>query len=174
MPAEIKYCYTCGAKLVEKHLEGRIRKWCDSCNLVNYENPIPSVAVLIIDENNRILLTKRGAEPAIGLWCLPGGFIELGETVEDTVIREVAEETGLRVIPVESLGHCSKINGYHGDVILLGYTAEVTGGELHAGDDAVEAQYFDLDELPDIAFNCHKYFIEKKFDVEVRRHDYGK
>jgi len=64
--------------------EGKYRKVCSVCNAVNYQNPVPSVAVIITDAEGRLLLTKRAAEPSIGLWCLPGGFIELGESPLDT------------------------------------------------------------------------------------------
>ena len=167
MVTSLIHCFNCGEKLTDREIDGRVRRWCGSCSTVNYENPIPSVAVVITDENDRILLTKRNAEPGIGLWCLPGGFMELGETAEDTVIRETLEETGLQVVPGESLGPCSKIAGFHGDVVLLGFTAEIIGGVLEAGDDADEVGFFGLNELPEIAFNCHKYFIEKHLNVEI-------
>ena len=163
----LKFCYNCGGELVVKMIEGHERNVCSICETVNYENPIPSVAVVITDSEGRVLLTKRNIEPGIGLWCLPGGFIEVGETAEETVIRETYEETGLRVESGEMLGPCSRIGGYHGDVLLLGFTATVLEGKLKPGDDADEVKYFDLSKLPQIAFQCHIYFIQTAFGVEL-------
>ena len=154
-------------------MEGRKRRVCPDCGTVNYQNPIPSVAVVITDSEGRLLLTKRSVEPGKGLWCLPGGFIETGESPEETVVREVMEETGLKVAPAESLGPCSKIGGYHGDVIILGYTADIMGGELKAGDDAEEVKYIPLNNLPEIAFRCHSFFIEQRFGIKVFRANIG-
>jgi len=163
----LKFCYKCGGELEVKFIEGHHRRICSICGIVNYENPIPSVAVVITDLEGRVLLTKRNIEPGIGLWCLPGGFIELGETAEETVVRETLEETGLGVEPVKMLGPCSRIGGYHGDVLLLGFTASVIDGDLKPGDDAEEVRYFNLNELPEIAFQCHIYFIQTAFGVEL-------
>ncbi len=135
---------------------------------------MPSVAVIITDEKGRLLLTKRAAEPSIGLWCLPGGFIELGESPLDTLVRETKEETGLEVTPGEIIDACAKLNGFHGDVVIIGYTAVVTGGILTPGDDAVETVYFPLNALPQIAFRSHKHFIEKHFRIKIERQDEGK
>jgi ADP-ribose pyrophosphatase YjhB (NUDIX family) len=164
---KIQYCFGCGAKLIDKELEGRVRKFCPQCGSINYRNPIPSVAVVITDDQGRLLLTKRSVEPGKGLWCLPGGFMELGETPEDTIIRETREETGLKVIPQGIIDACAKIGGFHGDVLILGYRCEIAGGELQAGDDADAVAFFPLNELPAIAFRCHKYFIETVFGIKL-------
>ncbi|NQS97222.1 MAG: NUDIX hydrolase [candidate division Zixibacteria bacterium] len=148
---------------MEQFTEGCIRKVCTECGTVNYQNPIPSVAAVITDDEGKLLLTKRSVEPQKGMWCLPGGFIEMNESPVETLVREVFEETGLKVIPGELIDACSKIGGYHGDVIILGYTAEIIGGELSPGDDAEEAEFISLDKLPQIAFRSHTYFIEKIF-----------
>jgi len=99
---------------------------------------IPCVGAVIKDRDGRLLLIKRGHEPGAGLWSLPGGRIEPGETHQQAVAREVLEETGLRVEA--------------GAVIdVSDYLAVVTGGELAAGDDAADARWVtaaDLDRLP--------------------------
>ena len=147
---------------------------CHKCDLIDYQNPVPSVAVIITDEENRLLLTRRLVEPGKGMWCLPGGFIEMGESPRDTVVRETREETGLHVIPGEIIEAEAKINGFHGDVIIIGYQAQQTGGELQAGDDADEVHYFPLDDLPQIAFNSHRIFVEKYFKINLTDQDEGK
>lgn len=168
-----KYCYNCGSLLETQEIDGRLRKICPECKTVNYQNPVPSVAVILTDENNRLLLTKRAAEPGIGLWCLPGGFIEMGETPSETVVRETKEETGLDIVPVNVIDAQAKINGFHGDVVIIGYLGRIIDGELKPGDDAEEVEYFAIDNLPQLAFRSHIKFIEKHFNIEINTLDLG-
>ena len=93
----------------------------------------PCVGAVIKDRGNRLLLIKRGHEPGAGLWSLPGGRIEPGETDQQAVAREVLEETGLRVECGHLLG-AVELPGPDGAVIQVSdYLAVVTGGELAAG-----------------------------------------
>ena len=154
--------------MIEQFTKGSLRKICTECGTVNYQNPIPSVAAVITDDEGRLLLTKRSVEPEKGMWCLPGGFIEMGESPVETVVREVFEETGLKVITGELIDVRVKIGGYHGDVIIIGYAAEIIGGELSPGDDAEEAEFISLDKLPPIAFRSHTFFIEKVFSITIK------
>ena len=112
---------------------------------------IPCVGAVIKDPAGRLLLIKRGHEPGAGLWSLPGGRIEPGETDQQAVAREVLEETNLRVECRHLLG-TAELPGPGGTVIdVSDYLAVVTGGELAAGDDAADARWVaaaDLDGLP--------------------------
>lgn len=112
---------------------------------------IPCVGAVIKDRDGRLLLIRRGHDPGAGLWSLPGGRIEPGETHQQAVAREVLEETGLRVECRRLLG-TAELPGLAGAVIHVSdYLAEVTGGELAAGDDAADARWVaaaDLDGLP--------------------------
>ena len=90
----LKYCSSCG-KLNNYGLkEGLNRYFCIKCNIIHYENPKPT-ATLICPRGDDVLLVKRAFEPAIGEWSLPGGFMELNETLEEAAIRELKEETNL-------------------------------------------------------------------------------
>lgn len=112
---------------------------------------IPCVGAVIKDPADRLLLIKRGHEPGAGLWSLPGGRIEPGETHQQALAREVLEETNLRVECRRLLG-TAELPGAGGTVIdVSDYLAVVTGGELAAGDDAADARWVaaaDLDSLP--------------------------
>src|ERR1700691_3393424 len=103
---------------------------------------IPCVGAVIKDPAGRLLLIKRGHEPGAGLWSLPGGRIEPGETDEEAVVREILEETGLRV-------ECRELGG--AVIEVSDYRAVVTGGDLAPGDDAEDARWVgaaELDALP--------------------------
>ena len=106
---------------------------------------------MIKDRDGRLLLIKRGHEPGAGLWTLPGGRIEPGETHQQAVAREVLEETGLVVACGRLLG-TADLPGLAGAVIAVSdYLAVVTGGELAPGDDAADARWVtaaELDRLP--------------------------
>ncbi|MFH1010626.1 MAG: NUDIX hydrolase [bacterium] len=123
-------------------------------------NPIPSV-VAILEQDGKVLLVQRAVQPGKGDWCLPGGFIEAGETVSDAVIREMREETGLTCHPLEVLDVCSDLGGFYGDIVVVCYRAETVGGELKAGDDAMSLAFFPADNVPRLAFPCHRRFLEK-------------
>jgi ADP-ribose pyrophosphatase YjhB (NUDIX family) len=102
---------------------------------------IPCVGAVIKDEAGRLLLIRRGREPAAGLWSIPGGRIEPGESDASALVREVLEETGLTVVPGQLLGVVER-PGLAGAVFdIRDYLAVVTGGELAAGDDADDARW---------------------------------
>ncbi len=107
---------------------------------------VPCVGAVIRDDAGRILLVKRGHEPGKGLWSVPGGRIEPGETDERAVAREVREETGLDVECGSLLGAIER-PGLAGTILLIrDYQAVVIGGELAAGDDAADARWMTAEE----------------------------
>lgn len=98
-----------------------------------------------------MLLIKRGHEPGAGLWSLPGGRIEPGETDIEALIREIAEETGLEIQAGHLLGTVRR-PGLEGTVIdIRDYAASVVGGTLRPGDDAADARWADVAELDGLA-----------------------
>src|ERR1022692_827706 len=108
---------------------------------------IPCVGAVVTDSRGRLLLIKRGHEPGAGLWSLPGGRIEPGETDQQAVVREIAEETGLTVTCAGLLGSAT-LPGAAGAIIeVRDYRGVITGGELAAGDDAADARFLDQAEL---------------------------
>ena len=153
------YCHFCGKQLTEKLLEGNVRLFCERCSVPIYENPIPATCLVVINSMEKVLLVKRSAEPKKGFWCLPGGFIELGETPEEAALRELKEETGLSGRIDMLLGATSNHSLQYDTVLMVGYLVESYSGALKAGDDASDAAYFYPDELPEIAFKSHMRFI---------------
>jgi mutator protein MutT len=113
--------------------------------------PIVGVGAVIIC-NGKILLEKRKNEPGRGKWSIPGGLVELGESLEQTVIREVKEETGLDVADPEIIDVVDTIsvdeNGrikYH--FVIVDYFLKLKGGTLKAADDAEELRWVKLDDV---------------------------
>jgi 8-oxo-dGTP diphosphatase len=123
---------------------------------MKYRNPALTVDGVLI-EDGKILLIKRGREPFKGKWALPGGFVEYGERVEDAVIREFREETGIEAEIISLLGVYSDPNrDPRGHTVSIVYLLKRKGGELKGGDDASEARFFSLDNLPELAFDHDK------------------
>ena len=99
----------------------------------------------------KLLLVNRRNEPFKGQWCLPGGFVDIDEELDDAVARELAEETGLKGVKLEqvhSFGKCGR--DPRGRVITVTYMGIVQEGvdKVKAGDDAAKAEWFDIDKLP--------------------------
>lgn len=110
--------------------------------------PVVGVGVVVV-EDGRILLIRRGREPGKGLWTVPGGKVRFGETMRETAAREGYEETGLVVEVGEPVWIGEIIEEEH-HIVIVDYSASVTGGALRAGDDAVDAAWVDLNEVRDL------------------------
>ncbi|MEO0096032.1 MAG: aspartate 1-decarboxylase [candidate division WOR-3 bacterium] len=151
------YCPLCKGSL--KKQKNCIK--CSNCNWHYYHNPLPSVAIFAMNEKGKILLIKRGIEPGKGRWALPSGFIETGETPEQTVIRELKEETGLSGKVEDFLGVHLESTDVYGDVLLLGYKVELRGGKLKADSDTIDVKFFNKDHLPQIPFMSHRAIINQ-------------
>src|SRR5204863_6056202 len=115
------------------------------------ERPFVGVGAIIVDDG-RVLLVKRGHAPLAGEWSVPGGVLELGETVREGVVREVLEETGLTVETLELLGVFDRVvrdlderTLYH--YVLIDFLCQRVSGELCAAGDADEARWFSAEEL---------------------------
>jgi ADP-ribose pyrophosphatase YjhB (NUDIX family) len=147
-----KYCPRCRSGLDMKMIGQKLRPVCPACGFIRFQNPAPTVSVLIVD-GDRVLLGKRLEEPGAGLWALPSGYIEFDDDFLTAAIREAREETGLEVeisaiLDVESA--FLPPDRHYLTVFLLAY---VTGGVLAASDDLEQVAWFPLTgPLPAMAF----------------------
>ena len=158
---EFKYCPYCATELKRKIIEGRERSYCPSCGYVHYINPLPSSGAIAFNDNNQIILIKRGREPAKGIWAPPSGFIEAGETPQEACIRELKEESGVDGKIVELIDVYMNNTGFYGDVLIIMYLVKVIGGTPIAGDDADDVGYFEFSEIPEFPFPCFNEAIKK-------------
>jgi ADP-ribose pyrophosphatase YjhB (NUDIX family) len=137
-----RFCPIC-AEAIER-IEDRAE--CGACGYIGYANAVPGTEAVCIDGRGRVLLGRRAYDPGKGLWDLPGGFLHEDELPLDGLLREVREETGLDIEPVEFLGFW--LEPYDGRTVLcLVWTARA-GGEGTAADDLVELRWFEPSELP--------------------------
>jgi ADP-ribose pyrophosphatase YjhB (NUDIX family) len=124
---------------------------CDTCGSRYFANSAPTVGALCGDEQGRLLLVRRAIDPEKGKWDTPGGFLAEGEHPLDGLRRELLEETGLEIEPVEFLGAWTDSYGdaLNAQTILsLNWIARVSGGTARAADDVCELRWFAPDELP--------------------------
>jgi len=140
--------------------------------MFEYEYPRAAITADIIvflreESSVKILLIKRGAYPYKNMWALPGGFMDMDETIETTAIRELEEETTLKNIKLKQLYTFSEINRdpRHRtvSVVFYGFTYK-NNCNVIGSDDAAEAKWFDITNLPELAFD-HKKIVD--FAVET-------
>ena len=109
---------------------------------------VPCVGAVVHDERARLLLVRRGTEPGRGLWSVPGGRVEAGETPRQAVVREVEEETGLRITPGRLVGTVERDRPGGVVYVIDDFEAYVDGSPpLRAGDDADEARWCTVEEV---------------------------
>ena len=133
-----------------------------------YEYPRPAVTadcvVITRDDEPKVLLIQRGNEPFKGQWAFPGGFMNMDETTEQCAIRELEEETGLKVTEIKQIGAYSKVDrDPRGRTITVAYLALIDKIEAVRGlDDAAKAQWFPISALPKLAFDHEEIMRDAK------------
>jgi 8-oxo-dGTP diphosphatase len=145
------------------------------------ERPVVGVGGVIIDDG-RALLIRRGTEPLRGEWSIPGGTLELGESLEEGVARELCEETGLEVRVLELIEVFDRIFPDHGSLpsgskprprfhfVIVDYLCERTGGEPRAGSDVTDVAFASEDELERYRLTeTATRVLKKAFALALRR-----
>ncbi len=171
----MNFCKHCGEKVTQAIPENdtRLRYVCSSCTTIHYENPniVAGVLPLIVDTDGieKVLMCRRAIEPRYGLWTLPAGFMENGESVEEAATRESHEEANLKLsklklYTVMSLPHISQVY-----MVFIGQAEN----DFSPGIESLETSLFDESEIPwtEIAFpvitkTLQCFFADRKNSVE--------
>ena len=142
----MKFCNQCGnpVSLRIPADDDRQRYVCDTCEHVHYQNPRIIVCTLPCHQN-KVLLCKRAIEPRFGLWTLPGGFLENGETTFEGALRETWEEAGAKV---EIRGLYTLYNLPHIDQVHLFFRSTLLNLDYKAGKESLEVKLFEQGEIP--------------------------
>jgi len=149
---QASFCLWCGAPLVVRTLFGGERHACTACAFVHFRPPA-AAACAVVARGREVLLVRRRIAPFAGAWALPGGFQDYGEDPATTARREVEEETGLVVVVRRLLDVFYSTDDPRKRVNVIAYLASPVAGTLCASDDACDARFFPLEELPgDLAF----------------------
>ena len=122
-----------------------------------YPRPMLTADCVVVRHRAEVLLVKRGNEPYKGCWALPGGFMEMDETIEYCAVRELQEETGICVTKdkIRLIGvYSAPGRDPRGRTVTAAYRIDVdTSTEATAGDDAAEVRWWPMNELPPLAFD---------------------
>ena len=145
-PRSIRHCKACGAatRYVVPADDNRERAVCTACALVHYENPL-NVVGTVPAWGEQVLLCRRNIEPRYGLWTLPAGFMELGETTQDGAIRETVEEAGAHIVLEELF---TLLNVVRVGQVHFFYRARLLDTDFAPGPETIEAQLFDEASVP--------------------------
>jgi ADP-ribose pyrophosphatase YjhB (NUDIX family) len=170
VPRRIQHCRACGAATAYRVPadDNRERAVCPACGEIHYENPINVVGTVPV-WRDQVLLCRRAIEPRRGLWTLPAGFLELGESTADGALRETDEEAGAQI---ELEGLFTVLNVVRVGQVHLFYRARMLGPELAPGPETLEAQLFREDQIPwdQIAFRTVRETLQHFFDDRRRGH----
>lgn len=139
--AEARFCARCGQPA---HVDFPRRIECSHCGYSAYYNPKPVACAIPVDDDGKVILLRRGFDPGLGLWTFPGGFVDLGESVEEAAHRETAEELGIAIELGSLVGVYSRADER---VVLVVYRARAIG-RPRTTPEATEVRAFASSEIP--------------------------
>ena len=159
------YCPRCGSEQFK--INGERSRHCSNCDLTYYANTSASTAAIIINSKGEVLLTTRAFNPAKGMLDLPGGFVDMNETAEDAIIREIKEELNIDIKNPQylfSLPNEYEFSGITVHTLDLFFLVKIDDDiTITANDDVASAQFFDLKHvnIEHIGLKSIKTAIEK-------------
>jgi len=161
----MKFCQHCAAPVIHKVPPGddKLRYCCIDCDVVFYENPKNIVGTVPVFKD-KVLLCRRAIEPRYGLWTLPAGFLENGETTLQGAVRETLEEAGAR-IRAEDCELYTLFNLPYINQVYFFFLTTLRTPDFHAGTESLEVALFAEDEIPwdALAFQVVKVTLEQYF-----------
>jgi 8-oxo-dGTP diphosphatase len=143
-----RFCLQCGAPLSAMRDGRHVRRRCPRCGFTFYDNPVLA-SCAVVARRGRVLLARRARPPYAGLWDLPGGFLEAGETPERALRRELREELGVKVRRARLVGFEPDRYGPDGFPTLTAiYRVDLIPGPIRCADDVSEIQWFPVGRIP--------------------------
>jgi ADP-ribose pyrophosphatase YjhB (NUDIX family) len=164
----MKFCSLCGSPTQERVPEGdtRLRAVCSRCDAIHYVNPKMVLGTIPV-WGEQVLLCRRAIEPRLGMWTLPAGFMEVGESTANGAMRETMEEAGARV----ELGPLfSVLDVPHVDQVHLFYLATLHDLDFAAGPESLEVRLFHEHEIPWASIAFRTIIATLRFYFHDRRH----
>lgn len=163
---ELRYCQQCGGVLSQKEIgdEGLV-PFCNNCNVPYFKTPKPCVLIAVINEKREIALLKQNRVSQTH-WVLVAGYITEGESVEETVVRETLEETGLKV---KSSKYITSYPYSKKELLLLGYIALVNKDKFGDSKEVDEIKWFPMEEAENFLMEgsiAKKHFYKAKIYME--------
>ncbi|MGH7411813.1 MAG: NUDIX domain-containing protein [Candidatus Methylomirabilis sp.] len=144
--ALFRFCPRCGEALTLRRVkqDGPELQVCPNCSFVHYRDPKVATGTLFTLDGG-LVLVQRAIKPSYGKWVFPGGFVDLGERVEEAAIRETREEVNLDV----KIDRLLNVYSYEDSaVVIVAYAAHVVGGDLQAKDESLDVKIFPAAQIP--------------------------
>jgi len=161
-PGEYTYCPHCATELETVDIHGGPRRRCPACGFIHWRNPGIGAAVVVFDDEGRVLMVRRGPRATRpGCWSIPAGFVDYGEEIRAAAARELLEETGLIADVGDVIFTASNFHDPAKLTVGIWFAGTMTGGTLMAGDDADDVGWFSLDDLPPLAFETDAALFEE-------------
>ena len=161
-----KFCPQCGGPLERRIIKsaGPERLVCHVCQYVLYVDPKVAV-IAVVPKDGGVVMTRRAVNPGYGLWVLPGGFMDVGELLEEAVVREVEEEAKLKVRVDRLLGVYSYKDS---DTVVVAYLTEYLEGQMAPGEEVLDIGVFADSEIPwdQIPFPRHQEHPGRIFQAQ--------
>ena len=166
---ETVHCTHCGSVLVPKVIDQCHRLVCPQCGYIHYENPLPVVVAVVTRPGERLIgLIRRAIAPGKGKWALPGGFMEINETPQEAILREIREEIGLDGVVQGLVGvYSSRSSAYKG-LVVMGFHVELGVDQASPGDEVSEFCFFPRSSHPPLVFPSHQQIL---LDYEKTYHN---
>ncbi len=150
------FCPFCGNRVSPS----KNKIFCERCNRTFYQHTPQTAAVIYENDENKVLLVQRKHEPFRNKWSLPAGFVEYGEIPIQTGLRELKEETGLTAAFEKIIGFYMTYDHPATTSLLTVISVKNVTGEIKSFDDTKDAKFFDMEELPILAFKAHLVAIK--------------
>jgi ADP-ribose pyrophosphatase YjhB (NUDIX family) len=161
---DVRYCPRCGADATVRFPRSIV---CEHCGYGAYYNPKPVACSIPRTDDGDVILMRRATEPSRGRWTMPGGFVDLGESVEDAAVRECAEELGIEIELGDLVGVYSRAEDR---IVVVVYGARALGAP-HPTEEALEVRVFVPSEIPwkDLAFWSDERALRDHLSTAARR-----
>ncbi len=157
----INFCSACGSKLKNQVKSGHPVE-CSDCLKTSYLDPKVAVGGIITNSKNQLLLVKRNIEPNIGEWSFPSGFVDSGEIIEEALIRETFEETGININVEKLIGTYSTKDE---QIVFIAYLANAKSNKITINQEVQDAAFFNFENLPKLAFEHDEEIIQQAIKI---------
>ena len=155
-----RFCPRCATELSERDVEGKLLPACGACDFIAFRDPKVVAVAVLSDRPGRIWLIRRGIEPRVGEWALPGGYVDYDEHPRAAAQRECREEIGCEV-EIDRLVGVHHANLVTTGVVIVAYAGRIVAGTPRACPEVLEVRRFALDELPPLAFATHSAIVRE-------------
>jgi ADP-ribose pyrophosphatase YjhB (NUDIX family) len=153
-----RFCPRCATELGLRDVEGKLLPACGACDFIAFRDPKVVAVAVLSDGDTAVWLIRRGIEPRLGEWALPGGYVDYDEHPRAAAARECLEELGCEV-QIDRLVGVHHANLVTAGVVIVAYAGRIVSGTPRACPEVLEVRRFPVDALPPLAFGTHSAIV---------------